>query len=269
VSSGNPDVTPGESITDLQFTFSVGATPQLTGYVDEDAELPTADGVVSGNATSTTFADDPGSSGLAPQSIATTPTGFAAGSEQIAALTFANGNGTAQWAYQNIRKSPQAGFSTNLDCSDFASQALHYGGGERELSDLWDFYRNHGNKSLWWYVAPAFHGLVAPSYTWGDSRYLAAFLYNKGSAFIHYAIDARPGDLIFANWNGLNGFGGIDHVGVVHKVDRFGEIYITQHSPAETTLPLSTWEQTNSSGSPTPGHWNPNLILWIIRPKAW
>jgi hypothetical protein len=73
--------------------------------------------------------------------------------------------------------------------------------------------------------------------SWTVAQRLANFFNGQGSYFLHYASNAKPGYVIFANWRlqppadptPKKGFNSIDHVGVITVVNGTG-IYITQHT---------------------------------------
>jgi cell wall-associated NlpC family hydrolase len=76
----------------------------------------------------------------------------------------------------------------------------------------------------------------------------------RGSYFLKYWNNARPGDVIFANWNGTN-FYGISHVGLVTGMQN-GAPLITQHSPSQKNIPLSYWLT----------HGGKDVHVWIASP---
>jgi cell wall-associated NlpC family hydrolase len=65
--------------------------------------------------------------------------------------------------------------------------------------------------------------------------------------------NAKPGDIIFAQWKGVNKISQINHTGVIYKVAG-GRVYIAQHSPSQLTT-YNYWKQKD-----------PHLLIWIFQP---
>jgi RHS repeat-associated protein len=160
-----------------------------------------------------------------------------------------NLNGVAAWARANVNGSNN-GWAD--DCTDFASRALYYGGGDRqtwptsggspiaERSDDWYWYNGS-----WW-------GVPVKSYSWGGAFNLADHESEHGARFLGYASDAKPGDIISVNLSGT-AWHGIDHTGVITAMQN-GVPVITQHSRSITES-LHVWQKDN-----------PHMTMWIWTP---
>lgn len=272
--SASPVSTPGEDVTDYQFTFSTGTTPQLTGYVDAD-QLSSAAGAASDNADSALLADPagPGPANL-PDPAATVTTNasgnISVGSEIAPSSVYTPG--ILQYTRTDWNTGGWPGFPAE-DCADFASRALYVGGHLPMVQpwyDTWWFSGRLGryDKSAWWYAAPVWYLPYNPSsFSWGAAPDLARFLSNKSNYFFTNLGDVTAGDLLFANWDGTGGFSGIDHVGIVTEVTHYGgqtQIYITQHTPKRYNESLTRWLDTDNSGN-YDGKPNANLRLYAVR----
>jgi hypothetical protein len=266
--------TPGEIITDYQFTFAPGTTPALTGYVDADDLAASSATPAQANAISTSLSEPagPGPANLpAPDpSAILDANGNIATSSEVAPQSVRT-SGILQYARSDWNTGGWPGFP-HEDCADFTSRALDIGGHLPMVEPWYDaisFSKGRTDLNAWWYAttssAGPFHS--GPSYSWGDAEDLAQFLRNKGNYVFTALGNVVPGDLIFANWTGAGGFGGINHVGIVTLVTNYGGnrmIYITQHTTNAYNESLTRWMYTDSNGS-YDGAFNSHLKLWAVR----
>ena len=262
--TSTPVSTPGEDLTDYEFTFTPGTTPVLTTYVDADATDTLSAAAVDSNAVSAQLADptlnDPSNVAAPAATQALDANGNLSVGSEVVPATSVNTSGIAAYAERYWNAHPQwAGFPGE-DCTDFASQALFVGGHLPMLYSTWDLYFNHGDPNAWWYVKPSDPlprggDLFMPSHTWGEAPALAQFLRNKGNYVYTNVADARIGDLIFVNWNGSS-FGGIGHAGVITWINIINghiELYISQHTNDRLNEPLLVWLATG-----------PHVHIWAI-----
>src|SRR3984885_14101316 len=150
---------------------------------------------------------------------------------------------------------PDDGFAD--DCTDFVSRALAIGGGDPEtvLSD-----RRTGNDYYWYFSTFRFGRWW--SHSWSVAEDLAVHLNLLHSTWLRDWRDARPGDVIFADWMSSS-FAGISHVGIVTGM-KGGEPLITQHTPAQRGVTLHYW----LTHPPTLVNGRPNVHVWIAVPNA-
>ncbi len=256
--TGATDTVPGEEIDQDAYTFSVaGSTPQISQEADADAlvkplttasEITACSAALDGTPTDT------------PTEVATDPdTGyFSAGTEVVPNSSgghYAKLSGVVAWANKWLTGTYN-GFSN--DCTDFASRAIHYGGGLAENTP--SIPPAHHTDDHYWFQSHGAFGATT-SYSWSGAYHQADFQHIEGSFFYSYAGVADPGDLIFANWTGSS-FTGIDHTGVIVKNDD-GNLFIDQHSNTERGIPLykdgtrKTWSTGHS-----------HLHVWIAEPHT-
>jgi len=167
--------------------------------------------------------------------------------------------GAASWALKNVFGSPglfgpNDGFAD--DCTDFVSRALAIGGGDpetvlsaRSTSDDRYWYFSTFRYGRWW------------SHSWSVAEDLAVHLNLLHSTWLRYWRDARPGDVIFADWTSSS-FTGISHVGIVTGM-KGGEPLITQHTPDQSGVTLHYWQ----THPPELVHGRPNVHVWIAVPN--
>jgi len=161
--------------------------------------------------------------------------------------------GTASWALSHWNTSPGVAVSLIYgdDCTDFASSALAYGGGDpmtKYTASPWNAQSNN----WYWYIF-SWYGYPAHSYSWGGAANLADHEWRHGATFLKYISDARPGDVASVNWKGT-GFYNIDHTGVVTGMSNGWPVF-TQHTRNVQHEPLQKWYATG-----------PNVQVWIWRP---
>ena len=165
--------------------------------------------------------------------------------------------GTASWALAHWNSSP--GFPNSIwygdDCTDFASSAIHYGGGAAEW---WPTSATGGNpvssrSNDWFWYNGSWWGIPVHSYSWGGAFDLAEYERRNGATFLKYIGDARPGDVGSVNWHGT-GFYNIDHTGVVTGMSH-GWPVLTQHTRNVQHEPLQRWYAQG-----------PHVQVWIWRP---
>ena len=167
--------------------------------------------------------------------------------------------GAASWALNNVFGSPglfgpNDGFGD--DCTDFVSRALAIGGGDPET--VLDGRSTSNDR--YWYFSTFRYGRWW-SHSWSVAEDLAVHLNLLHSTWLRYWRDARPGDVIFADWTSSS-FAGIDHVGIVTGM-KGGEPLITQHTPNQRGVTLHYWQ----THPPTLVHGRPNVHVWIAVPN--
>lgn len=167
--------------------------------------------------------------------------------------------GAASWALNDVFGSPglfgpNDGFGD--DCTDFVSRALAIGGGDpetvlnaRSTSDDHYWYFSTFRYGRWW------------SHSWSVAEDLAVHLTLLHSTWLRYWRDARPGDVIFADWTSSS-FAGINHVGIVTGM-KGGEPLITQHTPDQRGVTLHYWQ----THPPELVHGRANVHIWIAVPN--
>jgi Putative amidase domain len=253
-SSGTAISVPGSGTNDYLFTFTGSATsPQMTGYIDADAAFTP----VNPDDEQTAFSDildgpeiaaaDSG----APAPLATTPSGFAGGSEIVPDVTAGQGN-AAKWAKAHVcPNAPTASACDNYftdDCTDFASRALAFGGGFPEYWGANPTLPSSKHNLHYWYqyhYSILGYHTAATSSTWARAHSLAEFEKYYGGYFYKYektqtnvSSNIKPGALIFgAISKGSTEFAKIDHTGMVTSVAG-NNLYITQHSTNYLSRPL-------------------------------
>ena len=141
-----------------------------------------------------------------------------------------NERAAAAWALANLYTAPEY---FGDDCTDFVSQALLFGGGDRETGG-WP-----PTNDQYWYLAFGPRGGFWYTHSWSVAHDLAVHLELIHSYWIRYWRDASPGDVIFADWSGSS-FAGISHVGVITEM-RNGQPLITQHTPSQRNVSLNYW----------------------------
>lgn len=176
--------------------------------------------------------------------------------------------GVAAWARKNATVLDSDGYNQD-DCTDFASRALHSGGGDPETSrygGIAPFNRKDDNN--WYQSWYPFEGSVA-SYSWGDANALAQHLRDNGSSWVVNDASSttftcpgsglgkvRPGDIVFSDWHGPQLQ--MNHTGVIVGTSG-GQITLAQHSTAadhqNETMPISKWFS-----------YNVNTHIWIVSP---
>ena len=118
------------------------------------------------------------------------------------------------------------------DCTNFASQALRYGG--------WGFSYIGNDSQIWYYIANPNPHLVVNSRSWSVVNGLYSFAITSGRASLdtHSVWDAVPGDILMVDWNG--GSAPVDHTMLV--TDRTygsgGNIYLSYHTTNRRDFPL-------------------------------
>ena len=167
--------------------------------------------------------------------------------------------GAASWALNNVFGSPglfgpDDGFGD--DCTDFVSRALAIGGGDPETV----LNSRSTSNDHYWYFSTFKYGRWW-SHSWSVAEDLALHLNLLHSTWLRYWRDARPGDVIFADWTSSS-FAHIDHVGIVTGMNG-GEPLITQHTPDQRGVTLHYWQ----THPPTLVHGRPNVHVWIAVPN--
>lgn len=179
-------------------------------------------------------------------------------------LAAINLRGVSSWAYNNVFNSWTAPSYFSDDCTDFVSQALKAGGGMAQ------YYGNgSATNDVNWYFYPGYARAASTRYShsWSVAYDLAVHLLDWDAQTLrYYNSGVQDGDIIFANWvsgrfvRPPSNQNGIDHVGVVTGVQGNGQPYITQHTPAQRSVPLSLWLKYRVSAKASPH-------VWIMRPN--
>jgi RHS repeat-associated protein len=166
--------------------------------------------------------------------------------------------GVVQWALANVsgKKSPGNNGFTGDDCTDFASRALHKGGGDPETGPpgggVLESHFVHSDDHYWYRFGWGLF-FTAESNSWAAAYHLYHHLSLIGSKFPVQGCkfvfrvlasydpncawnEVEPGDIIFANWHNASPTG-IDHTGVIviwtddvqsiaqHSYDRVDSMY--------------------------------------------
>jgi hypothetical protein len=263
VGKSDSQSTASADLDDYLFSFTAGRSPRMTGYVDADDALDQAIEGDSMTAVSTSLNDYAGTAvpkGLAmpaPATASATPGGSTPEAIAASAKSAVNTAGEIRWALQNW-DGGNDGYS--VDCTDFASRALHIGGGAIfDINTLSPF--NRKDDHYWYNTSFFFPGFVVHTYSWGSAPHLADHLWLRGNTWLKYVANAKPGDLIFANWSGSvfinlknHAVDTITHVGVITKMSN-GVPMITQHTNDRINEPIWRWFATG-----------PHVHVWIVIP---
>jgi cell wall-associated NlpC family hydrolase len=138
------------------------------------------------------------------------------------------------------------------DCADFVSRALQAGGYPFSYVPS-VIVTNSTNDKYWYYFTVKFGRHY--SHSWSVAHDLAVHLVDMKSTRILNPKNARPGDVIFANWNGSS-FSGISHVGIITGMSK-GVPLITQHTPSQKNISLNYWLK----------HGGRDVHVWIYSPN--
>jgi hypothetical protein len=266
-SSGTSTSIPGSMSTPVAYTFQLGGT---TPAVDQQADADALVDPVTSQTGDTAFSaaiDGTEAPSAEPTSVAmSSATSFASGTATAASQsggTKANLGGIVSWANSNATSKNDDGYSD--DCTDFASRALHYGGGLPE-NPPWDPPAVHTNDAYWFRDSGTF-GTTA-TYSWGGAFNNSDFEFKQGADFLSYQSQAKAGDIIWVDWVGGDWRGCsstthgncMDHTGIIADVTS-KNIYIDQHTPNVRNVPLyKVPGETTWYGS------DPNLHTWIAIP---
>jgi Putative amidase domain len=262
---GKPDrqSTGSADLEDYLFSFIGGRSLRMTGYVDADDALDQAIEGDSATAVSSSLNDYAGTTvpkGLVMPPPATAgPASARTKPEATTAPVQADlsRSGEVKWALQNWNGGKD-GYGD--DCTDFASRAMHIGGGAIfDINTLSPF--NRKDDHYWYNTAFFLPGFYVHTYSWGSAPHLADHLWLRGNTWLKYYSSAKPGDLIFANWSGgvfINLRNGakdtITHVGVITKMSN-GVPLITQHTNDRRNEPIWRWLATG-----------PHVHVWVVIP---
>jgi len=233
--------TGSEALTDYLFTISGGSSPAITGYVDADAATYQVSKATDSNASATTLNDIPQlPPGLTPPSAATLSAGSESGSSSH---TSVNRAATANWAVANYNGSDD-GFGE--DCTDFASRAIYYGGGEWRSFPPAPWWNHISDDRYWWFLKGPEPGSnpLSWSHSWAVAADLAYhFWAYQDTYFLHHMYNADRGDIIFADLNpdhDNDAFYDINHTGVISSMSN-GIPLIAQHSPGRKYESVIRW----------------------------
>ena len=155
------------------------------------------------------------------------------------------------WALANVNGTYN-GFSD--DCTDFVSRALAQGG--YPFSYVPSVIPTNSTNDHYWYYFTYRYGRWY-SHSWSVAHDLAVHLTLMHSQRILNPANARPGDVIFANWSNAS-FSGISHVGIITAMSH-GTPLITQHSPSQTNVSLTYWLEHPQHGG--------RVHVWIYSPN--
>jgi hypothetical protein len=213
------------------YSFSAGAKPTITNYTDASAVVAP----VSINSESTAHSDVLDGVGTRTPTAVTT-----------------NAAGTEFAPAPSGQVVPAVHY-----CTDFASRAMHSGGGMPEnvpISPIISY-----TSDAYWFQYTYWYGLTKTSYSWAGAWHLSDYESGQGAYFLPYVSDALPGDLIWPNWTGT-AWTGISHTGIV-SLNSGGNIYIDQHTNNRYREPLY-----EVAGQQTWYGSDPNLHLWLADP---
>ena len=152
------------------------------------------------------------------------------------------------WAKKHAFPGTKRNDNFHPDCTDFASRAVHIGGGMAEnlpTDHSWANLQSKKSHLNYWFN---YHGSTfgvnwtQTSYSWADAENYATNLKIHKAYFMRFGRKAsstsnvKAGSVIFGATRG-GGFGKIDHTGVVTLVTG-RNIFITQHSVNRLDEPL-------------------------------
>ncbi|MFF0792748.1 amidase domain-containing protein [Streptomyces spiralis] len=165
-------------------------------------------------------------------------------SAAAAAAAAISGNGTANWAYNNL----DTKWEYRTDCANFVSKALYHGGGMQ--------MRPGGRKAdnAWWQGRYGF----GKSWSWTSADYLRRHVTKwRNVATVPHEYNAKVGDLVFFKWKKEKIY---NHVAIVSAMVQ-GHARIVQHGlKNETTLHEVIDRYSHTS--------NPIQKVTIVRPKT-
>lgn len=280
-STGSAVSVPGSASKDYLFTFTnPGSAPRLTGYVDATAALSP----IGGGGDQTAFSDVLDGPAItaadqnAPTPLATDTFGnLVAGDETVPDPAGPHGSalnlaGVVSWAKKHAFPGTKRNDNFHPDCTDFASRAVHIGGGMAEnlpTDHSWANLQSKKSHLNYWFN---YHGSTfgvnwtQTSYSWADAGNYATNLKIHKAYFMRFGRKAsstsnvKAGSVIFGATRG-GGFGKIDHTGVV-TLATGRNIFITQHSVNRLNEPL--WR---TAGKKTWfGRESKMRYVWIVIP---
>ncbi|TDT95374.1 putative amidase-like protein [Streptomyces sp. 846.5] len=254
-STGTAQSIPGSETDPVEYSFSVGSSPVVTNFTDASAVVVPVSAKTSSTAYSAAL-DAPAPTAPAPLTVDSTGDHFAAvpsGTVQPM-YHYGNLNGIVNWANNNWNGTSN-GFGD--DCTDFASRAMHYGGGMPENVAPAPILQY--TNDAYWFQYTYWYGLTKTSYSWAGAWHLSDYQYHQGAWFVPYVSWAAAGDLIWPNWSG-GGWTGISHTGIV-AYNSGSNLYIDQHTNNRYHEPL--WKV---AGQQTWQGSNPHLSLWVAQP---
>lgn len=148
-------------------------------------------------------------------------------------LPILNHQAAANYARQYALIYNPAYYRFNNDCTNFASQAMLAGGWQ-----MVGFGAGFGrtNPDNWYYSCiSSATGRPIASYSWGAAYNFNVFILRANRVqHVTYFQDLQPGDLVFADWDTINGphlpDGRVDHAMIVTTKDVNGNIYVSYHT---------------------------------------
>jgi cell wall-associated NlpC family hydrolase len=164
--------------------------------------------------------------------------------DSAAAAAAISGDGTANWAYNNL----DTRWEYRTDCANFVSKALYHGGGMN--------MRPGGRKAdnAWWQGRYGF----GKSWSWTSADYLRRHVTKwRNGAIQPHEYNAKVGDLVFFKWKKERVY---NHVAIVYSMVQ-GHAGIVQHGlKNQTTLNEVINRYSHTS--------NPIEKVTIVRPKT-
>jgi RHS repeat-associated protein len=157
--------------------------------------------------------------------------------------------GVRTWALNNVNGSDNG---WGDDCTDFASRALYYGGGDPETWPTSGGNPVNERSNDWYWYNGSWWGGPVKSYSWGGAYNLADHEALHGTTFLKYWDYAMAGDIASVSWDSSSPHN-IDHTGVITGMKN-GVPIITQHTE-NTTESMNVWKQKN-----------PHMTVWIWVP---
>jgi hypothetical protein len=195
-SGSSPVSVPGSITTPYAFSFSAStSSPVMDQQANADALVDPANTETnSAVAREIDGTEDPSAAPAAlPMSsngafeVDTTAAPAASGGPH-----FANRAGVVSWANTNTNATSSNDDGHSDDCTDFASRALHSGGGLPETLN----WPNTANDQY------RYHNSAYASHSWGGAFNNSDFFYLHGATFLSNIWQAVPGDLIWVDWDG-------------------------------------------------------------------
>ena len=122
-------------------------------------------------------------------------------------------------------------FRFNNDCTNFTSQTMLTGGWQ--MSGL-GAALDRADPDSWYYSCLSLFRPIT-TYSWGAAYNFNVFALRAGRVEgIQYYEDLNPGDIIFADWDSLDGThqpdGRVDHIMIVTGKDTDGNVYVSYHT---------------------------------------
>ncbi|MFF9011598.1 DNRLRE domain-containing protein [Streptomyces sp. NPDC014870] len=235
---------PEESEAPFLYDFSTGANPQLRSKVSASSfeQRLASDDSVFGTVAYGTIENDGPDATTAPRPAPEPASPPSPDEEQYGPFGTINMSGTATWARAHWNDRGKYG----QDCTNFISEALHYGGGMR----MKGYDKDRTSVNTWWrkkYIAPIHSGggtYFIDSHTWTVADKMRQFLSRHSNGAVYQESHqkyAKVGDIVFFNWGGQ---GGWDHAGVITKMAN-GKAYVSAHTNNRLNYRLDSYVQSH------------------------